>query len=189
MASKLGTEYVEIQSESQVIVSHIQGVFEVQRVKMKQCLSLVQDATKQFKHFSIIKILREHNEKADRLARLGSTTDEEIEAFEESVQIFSKPTITESISVFILEVVPTWASKIIKFIKDRIDPANQKKKAVHLRTKVARFMMVGDALYKRGFMLPLLKCVSQEEADYILWEIHEGVWKSLGSKNACAQSC
>jgi hypothetical protein len=35
--------------------------------------------------------------------------------------------------------------------------------------------MVNGILYKRGFTLPLIKCVSIEERDYILQEIHEGI--------------
>jgi hypothetical protein len=38
--------------------------------------------------------------------------------------------------------------------------------------------MVNGTLYKRGFMLPLLKCISSEEGNYILREIHEGVYGS-----------
>jgi hypothetical protein len=41
--------------------------------------------------------------------------------------------------------------------------------------KVGRFTVVNGTLYKRGFTLPLLKCVSLEEGNYILREIHEGI--------------
>jgi hypothetical protein len=41
--------------------------------------------------------------------------------------------------------------------------------------KARRFTMVNGMLYKRGFTLPLLKCVSPEEGNYILQEIHEGI--------------
>jgi hypothetical protein len=41
--------------------------------------------------------------------------------------------------------------------------------------KAGRFTMVNETLYKRGFTLPLLKCVSREEGNYILQEIHEGI--------------
>jgi hypothetical protein len=44
-----------------------------------------------------------------------------------------------------------------------------------LRIKAGRFTMLNGTLYKRGFTLPLMKCVSPEEGNYILWEIHEGI--------------
>ena len=36
-------------------------------------------------------------------------------------------------------------------------------------------MILNDTLYKRGFFMPYLKCVDEEEAKYILEEIHEKV--------------
>ena len=36
-------------------------------------------------------------------------------------------------------------------------------------------MILNDTLYKRGFSMPYLKCVDEDEAKYILEEIHEGV--------------
>ena len=44
-----------------------------------------------------------------------------------------------------------------------------------MRKRVARFTILNDTLYKRGFSMPYLKCVDKEEAKYILEEIHEGV--------------
>jgi hypothetical protein len=44
--------------------------------------------------------------------------------------------------------------------------------------KAGRFIMVNGTLYKRGFTLPLLKCISPEEGNYILQEIYEGICRS-----------
>jgi hypothetical protein len=51
----------------------------------------------------------------------------------------------------------------------------KKSAVIQLRMKAGRFMMVNGRLYKRGFTLPLLKCVSPEEGNYVLREIHEGI--------------
>jgi hypothetical protein len=52
---------------------------------------------------------------------------------------------------------------------------SEKRFAVQLKMKAGRFTIVNAMLYKRGFTLPLLKCVSLEEGNYILWEIREGI--------------
>jgi hypothetical protein len=49
---------------------------------------------------------------------------------------------------------------------------------MQLKMKAERFTMVNGTLYKRGFTLPLLKCISPEEGNYILREIHEGIYGS-----------
>nr|KYP73029.1 Transposon Ty3-I Gag-Pol polyprotein [Cajanus cajan] len=47
--------------------------------------------------------------------------------------------------------------------------------AKKLRTQAARYIVVGGELYRRGFSVPLLKCVDKEQANYILREMHEGI--------------
>ena len=45
-------------------------------------------------------------------------------------------------------------------------------KAIKIRKMAAKFMILNDVLYKRGFSMPYLKCVDDDEAKYILEEIH-----------------
>ena len=37
------------------------------------------------------------------------------------------------------------------------------------------FTILNDVLYKRGFSLPYLRCIKEDEARYILQEVQEGV--------------
>ena len=41
--------------------------------------------------------------------------------------------------------------------------------------KVARYVIYDDKPYRRGYSMPLLKCVVASEAKYIMREIHEGI--------------
>ena len=41
--------------------------------------------------------------------------------------------------------------------------------------KVANFILIGDELYKRGFSTPLLKCLSHEQSEHVIRELHEGL--------------
>jgi hypothetical protein len=171
----MGTEYVELQSDSQVIVGHIQGDSEAKGEKMKLYLSLAQDMQASLKKFSIVKIPREQNEEADLLARMGSATTKDSERKAEvSVQILAQPTITKNATILALEVVPPWADELVDYLQKDNFPSD-KKAAVKLKARAAQFTLVNGMLYKRGFMLPLLKCISQEVGNYILREIHEGV--------------
>ncbi|XP_014506461.1 uncharacterized protein LOC106766228 [Vigna radiata var. radiata] len=40
---------------------------------------------------------------------------------------------------------------------------------------IVRYILVSRELYKRGFVMPLLKCISREEVQYVLRKLHEGV--------------
>ena len=44
-----------------------------------------------------------------------------------------------------------------------------------IKNRAARFTILNDTLYKRGFSMPYLKCVNEDEAKYILEEIYEGI--------------
>ena len=63
---------------------------------------------------------------------------------------------------------------IISFLQDRCLP-HDVEEARKVMKEAARFTILNDTLYKRGFSMPYLKCVNEEEAKYILEEIHEGV--------------
>jgi hypothetical protein len=71
-------------------------------------------------------------------------------------------------------VLPEWQREIVEYLKKEI-LSLIKKLVIQLRTKVAQFKVVNRVLYKRGFMLPLLKCIFSEEGDYVLHEIFEGI--------------
>ena len=78
-------------------------------------------------------------------------------------------------------------TSIVSFLQDGYLPqdAEEVKK---VRKRAAIFTILNDTLYKRGFSMSYLKCVDEEEAKYILEEIHERVCgdydgpKSLVSK-------
>ena len=52
---------------------------------------------------------------------------------------------------------------------------DEKEAARKLKVRVARFILIKDVLYKRGFSRPYLRCLGNKEADYIMREVHEGV--------------
>ena len=44
-----------------------------------------------------------------------------------------------------------------------------------LKVQSTRFVLIRNVLYKRGFSCPYLRCLTPEEADYVMREVHEGV--------------
>ena len=63
---------------------------------------------------------------------------------------------------------------IVSFLQDRRLPQDAEE-AKRIKKRAARFTILNDTLYKRVFSMPYLKCVDEDEAKYILEEIHEGV--------------
>uniref|UniRef100_A0A2N9FQE6 Integrase catalytic domain-containing protein n=1 Tax=Fagus sylvatica TaxID=28930 RepID=A0A2N9FQE6_FAGSY len=112
---------------------------------------------------------REENEAADRLARLASS-GVEIDGF---VEIQGRPS-TEEETINPISFTTTWMLPIIRYLKEGTLPADRAE-AHKLRIRASRFQLLGGILYKMGFSRPHLRCLSPEEANYVIREVHEGV--------------
>lgn len=61
---------------------------------------------------------------------------------------------------------------IISYIRDRTLPID-KGQARKLKYQAAKYILVDGVLYLRGYTFPLLQCLNDEKADYVLRQIHE----------------
>ena len=80
----------------------------------------------------------------------------------------------EEVLTFAIQSTGSWMTPIISFLQDGRIPQDAKE-ARKVRKRVARFTILNDTLYNRDFSMPYLKCLDEEEAEYILKEIHERV--------------
>ena len=80
----------------------------------------------------------------------------------------------EEVPTFAIQSTSSWMTLIISFLQDG-HLLQDVEEARKIRKRVARFTILNDTLYKRGFSMPYLKCFYEEEAKYILEEIHERV--------------
>ena len=68
-----------------------------------------------------------------------------------------------------------WTTLLISYLKTGMLP-DGKDVARKLKVQALRFMLIKDVLYKKGFSRPYLRCLSHEKADYIMREVHEGIY-------------
>ncbi|KAM1185600.1 hypothetical protein ACFX13_015126 [Malus domestica] len=77
----------------------------------------------------------------------------------------------------------SWITPIYRFLAHGTLP-NDKVQVKQIRYKATRYLIINDQLYKRGFNLPYLRCLTPAEAETIIREIHEGVCKNhVGSRS------
>ena len=60
------------------------------------------------------------------------------------------------------------------YLKTGVLP-DEKGAARKLKVQASWFVLIKDVLYKRGFSRPYLRCLGQEEADYVMREVHKGI--------------
>ncbi|XP_022852947.1 uncharacterized protein LOC111374507 [Olea europaea var. sylvestris] len=127
----------------------------------------------QFERFELIQVPLLENTHANALSKLVSSKDSELLKVV-PIEYLSKPSIFGGEEVLWIEGTPLWMQPIIAYLKDQTLPTSRSE-ARKLRRRAAHFVLQEDMLYKRGFALPLLRCVGGEEATYIFREIHEEI--------------
>ncbi|XP_014506155.1 uncharacterized protein LOC106765899 [Vigna radiata var. radiata] len=170
LARDLGVKVLCCKMDSQLVAGHMNGTFQI---KDDQLLKYFHRAKQLFAHFDSIEvnhIPRSENQRADRLSKL-STGKEKGQLSSLVRQIIFKPAV-ECLQVYSTAERDDWRREIVRLIQ-------QQEAGTTLRTEeskqVARYVMVGEELYRRGYVTPMLKCVSKDESEYVMQELHEGI--------------
>ena len=66
-----------------------------------------------------------------------------------------------------------WMTPIVIYLKDGRLPEDEDE-ARRLRIKAAKYVLIDEVLYKRGFSQPYLRYLALDESNYVLREVHKG---------------
>ena len=168
-----GVENMIIHCDSQVITSQINSDYECRNERMKKYLEEVKNWISSLE-VKFVQILREENKCADRLAKAASaefmSTSKQVLSF---VQISSL--IDNGAQIQEVNFKENWTTPLIAYLRSGILP-DGKDAARKLKIQASRFVLLEDVLYKRGFSRPYLRCLSHDEADYVMREVHKGIY-------------
>ena len=109
---------------------------------------------KKFKETDFIQISKEENVEVDTVAKEASV-NEPIDEFDEVQYI---PSI-DLLEVLQVQSEGNWMTPIISYLKDE-SLLEGKDEARKLRVWLARYVLLNEVLYKRGFSQPYLRCLS-----------------------------
>ena len=168
LAKSVEARSVLVQGDSQLVMGQVNGTYEAKEGRMKKYLEKVLLLMKKFKEVNFVQIPREENVEADSLAMEASAT--------ESTEEFDEVQYVPSIDLLEIQQIAdqgSWMTPIVSYLKDGKLPEG-KDEAKKLRIRAARYVLIDEVLYKRGFSQPYLRCLNPHEANYVLREIHEG---------------
>ena len=134
---------------------------------MKKYFEKKLQLVKKFKETNFVQIPREENIETDALAK-ETSANEPRDEFDE-VQYIPSIDLPEVLQV---QNEGNWMAPIISYLKDGSLPEG-KDEARRLRVRSARYVLLNEVLYKRGFSQPYLRCLLPDEANYVLREVHE----------------
>ncbi|KAK4388385.1 hypothetical protein Sango_2445100 [Sesamum angolense] len=182
LALAAGAKRIVIYSDSQLVVNQVQGSYEARDEKMAKYFSKAKNMLGKFEEASVVQVSRANNATVDQLAKLASSMAA-IRSRKITFISSERAAIEELEEVICIDpTLLSWKEEIIRFLTNGVQPES-KKYAKVLRKKASRFIMIDGELYKRGFSQPFLKCLTPEEGNYVLREIHEGMCENhLGGK-------
>ncbi|XP_056857801.1 uncharacterized protein LOC130507113 [Raphanus sativus] len=175
LAKQMGVEDIQVFSDSQLIISQVQGDYQAKDPSMFRYLSVAKRLLDRFQHCKLTQIPREHNSQADALANLGSAL--------ETTSHMSMPLLvlqwpatekeTEPEEVSMVDEGETWMTPIINYLRYDTLPEDRDESR-KIRRQAARYCFSKGKLYWRSFSGPYLRCLTPREAARILEELHEG---------------
>ncbi|XP_057808522.1 uncharacterized protein LOC131023001 [Salvia miltiorrhiza] len=155
--SELRAECVTIRTDSQLVVQQLSGGYHIKEDRMRAYHSKIIELKKKIMEFRIKQLSREDNTRADLLARVVSAVEQ---TWNDEITLLCDTRGMGTSQVFAVEIRKNYC-----LIKE----SNQ-------RAGYENYCLINDQLYKRSFTYPLLKCLSLEEANFALTEIHAGCY-------------
>ena len=108
----------------------------------------------------------DYKPRADILARMTAIADPKMHK-SIHLEVKTSPSIEQNLVVMRIKHKYSWMDLIISYIRDRVLPPD-KLQARKIRAQALRYTMIDGLLYRRRYTLPLLQCLDEDNADYIL---------------------
>ncbi|GAU49854.1 hypothetical protein TSUD_129960 [Trifolium subterraneum] len=176
LAEDMGAEEIKIFTDSQLVASQVSGEYQTKEERLLEYLNLIKTKLAKFKETEVKHVPREHNARADVLSKLASTRRKKAGNQSLIQETLTKPSIEKAVDVMHICAIDdqSWMAPVYNFLKSNILPAYAKE-ATKIRKRACSYILLDDKLYRRGFSIPLLKCVEETRVEFILQEIHEGI--------------
>ncbi|KAL2252589.1 UNVERIFIED_CONTAM: hypothetical protein Sindi_0053600 [Sesamum indicum] len=98
----------------------------------------------------------------------------------------TRSAVSNKVEVQVVSDTGSWKDEIVKYLEDDtlpVDPIAAKR----VKFRATRFTLLAGQLYKRTVDGPLLKCLDEERALYVMREIHEGSCGNHSGARSLAQ--
>ncbi|GJS56331.1 reverse transcriptase domain-containing protein [Tanacetum coccineum] len=173
IARKMKVSGIEVKVDSKLVANQINGTYEATKESMIKYLAKAKEFISEFKTFSIENIPREDNQKADILSKLATVPFSHLTK-EILVEVLNeRSTDAKEVQTIVEEEGENWMTPIIKYLEEGIVPSD-KNEARSLRAKISQYVIESGVLFKKGYLVPMLRCVGPLQANYIIREIHMG---------------
>ena len=85
-----------------------------------------------------------------------------------------------------VDTSPSWVDQIFEFLMEG-KVSEDKNEARRIKYQANKYIIMNEKLYRRGYVMPNLRCLWPDEVEYVIREIHEGVCGNHSGKRSLAQ--
>ena len=173
LALAVGANILLIRSDSQLVVGQVNAEFESKEPRMAKYASLVKQKLSILTAWKLKHVSRDSNERADALATVATSLPIKETIY---LPIYYQPgsSILHTQVSQVEESPPSWIDPIRLYIATG-ELQDDRSMAHKIQIQSARFSLVDGQLYKRSLGGPYLKCLTPEQGQYVLAELHEGI--------------
>ena len=122
-----------------------------------------------------VQIPRGKNEQGDCLVK--STLAKHMIIPDKVLSFIQCSPLIDPINVQEIGFESNWTTPLVSYLKNNALP-DRRGAARKLKIQATRFVLIKDVLYKRGFSRPYLRFLSLEKANYVMREVHEGIYRN-----------
>ena len=144
LVKSLEVELVIVQGDSQLIINQVNGICVAKEDWMKKYLNKIKQLIKKFKEASFVQLSIEENMEANGLAKAASTG--------RAMDQCDRVQYMLSIDILELQQIGGEENWILYLKDERL--AEDKDEAKKLRIRAAKYVIIDEVLYKRGFSQP-----------------------------------
>ncbi|GJR71640.1 reverse transcriptase domain-containing protein [Tanacetum coccineum] len=159
--------------DSKLVASQVEGSYEAKGERMIKYQEKVLELVSAFNRFRITHIPRAENRKADALSKLAAVQFDHLSK-EVLVEVLNERSVeTQEVNMVVEEEGPTWMTPI----RDYLEKGKLPEDLVDARTlmeKIGNYTIEDGVLYRKSYLVPLMRCVGPLQANYVIREVHMG---------------
>src|SRR5438876_4175493 len=178
----LGIRRLAVRGDSELVVNQVQKEYSCTSAKMSAYCQEVRKLEGAFDGLELTHVLRNDNNEADELAKMGSRRAPVPTGL--FVQQLYKPTISEETTepadklpteTEVLTIDPDWTTPYLSYLLHDELPEDRAE-AERIARRSRRYAVIGGKeLYRKGTSGILMRCISKEDGRRLLKEIHSGI--------------
>ncbi|XP_012834226.1 PREDICTED: uncharacterized protein LOC105955073 [Erythranthe guttata] len=181
IAQELGARVIQVNSDPQLVIHQMEGDYEIKNDRMRSYVNKVRAVQEAFEACTICQIPRNDNQRADFLAKIGSSV---IDCVERKISILIAPSPTPGIMILEEEEID-WRTPLFAYFRgERVGKAREQHRLAY---KSRHFYVRHGILYKINFTTVDARCLGKKEVEHVLNEVHRGGCGEHGGARALVQ--